>query len=234
MITVHICNPGERTVHREHDGAGAYCIPVPESQQPGGISILESIDDFVIDPGIVFDRHSHRDVEILTYVVDGAIDHRDETGDREVLLGGEVHYLHAGNGLTHSEANASRTDTVHVVQATLEPAHEPHPDTRYQQRYFPDDAKLDRLCLIASGKDDTVLRLSADVNVYASVMRPNEPLLYYRPKGRSTWAQVARGSVMLNDVLLGPGDAAAIEGEQDDTLRFLAQSECELLLFDLS
>ena len=232
MITVHACNPGERAVQRAHGQASAYCIPARESRQRGGFSVLKDIDDFVIDAGIVFDRHSHRKVEILTYVVDGAIEHRDGSGNREVLLGGEVQCLQAGSGLTHSEANASKTDTVHLIQATLEPA-VPHTDARQELRYFPDDAKLDRLCLIASGKDEAVLRLSSDVNVYAAVMRPGEPLLYYRPKGRRTWLQVGRGTVMLNDTELGPGDAAAIEGADDGTLRLLPQTECELLLFDL-
>ena len=77
MITVHTCNPGERSVQRVHGQASAYCIPVRESRQRRGFSVLKDIDDFVIDAGIVFDRHSHRNVEILTYVVDGAIEHRD-------------------------------------------------------------------------------------------------------------------------------------------------------------
>lgn len=232
MITVHICTAPERGV-RQAQGAGGYALPLREGQEGGGFSILLRIDESVIAPGIRLDHRSHRDVEILTFVVDGCLDYRDENGTRELVLGGEVQCVQTGEGLVHSEANASHAEPLHLVQAVLRLDKTGSP-VALRSRYYSDDARLDRLCLVASARGaEGALGIAADAEVYAAVIRAGEPLLYYRPQARRTWLQVARGSLLVNEILLSAGDAAAIEGDDDTAVRLLAQDESELLLFEL-
>ena len=230
MITVHICTARERRVA---EATGSFELPLREGQENGGYSILERIDESVVAPGIRLDRHAHRGVEIVTWVVAGCLDYRDAAGTRALVLGGEVQRVYAGGRLEHSEANASHSEPLHIVQATLRldgPGNEAH----CASRYFSDDARLDRLCRIASGAArEDALPIAADAEVFTAVITPGEPLLYYRPPERRAWLQLARGTLMVNEVLLTAGDAAAIEGEDDKTLRLAAQQEAELLLFEL-
>lgn len=232
MITVHICTARERRVAETPAQAG-FELPLRESQARGGYSIIERIDESVVAPGIRLDRHAHRDVEVLTWVIDGCLDYRDSTGTRAFVLGGELQRVHAGKRIEHNDANASHSEPLHIVQATLrlggrgEGAH-------YSSRYFSDDARHDRLCRIASGSGrDDALRIAADAEVYTAVISPAEPLLWYRPSGRRAWLQLARGTLMVNEVLLTAGDAAAVEGDDDLALRLAAHDESELLLFEL-
>lgn len=232
MITIHICTAPERGVLQAAD-AGGFSLPLREAQENGGFSILERIDESVIAPGIRLDRHAHRDVELLTYVVEGCLDYRDQTGTRELVLGGEIQSVQTGEGLVHSEANASHAEELHLIQAVLRLEHT-QSGAAFRSRYYSDDARLDRLCCVASGSGaEGALDIAADAEVYAAVIRPGEPLLYYRPRGRRVWLQVARGLLLVNEVLLSAGDAAAIDGEDDTALRLLARDECELLLFEL-
>lgn len=233
MITVHPCDPKRRDVHVLHGMASGYCLPGRKSLPPEGYSCLQGIDEGEIGPGVSFDLHSHRNVEILTYVVDGSLDYRDDLGNRELLLGGEVQVVLTGNGLSHSEANASYSEQLHIIQASLT-TDSTCCERRYQQQYFPDDFKLNRLYLIASGQPQrNALQLSVDVNVQAASMRSGEFLLCYRAAERRTWIQIARGKMKINDKILNAGDAIAIEGDTDTTLHIAARSDAEFLLFDL-
>ncbi|MDH3588980.1 MAG: pirin family protein [Gammaproteobacteria bacterium] len=217
-----------------HGMSGSFCIPEKQSTEQDSFSCMQGIDEYAIDPGVVFDSHSHREVEILTYIVDGILEYRDEAGRRRLLLGGEVQLVGAGSGITHSESNASHSESLHVVQAWFRPDHSKKADRSYQQRYFPDDGKRDKLCLIASGDArDASLSLSQDVDVYAGTLHRAEPVVHQRKTGRRVWVQIARGALSINDVALGPGDAAAISGDEDKGLRLQAQGEAEFLLIDL-
>ncbi|MDH3647820.1 MAG: pirin family protein [Gammaproteobacteria bacterium] len=234
MITVHIRSEEERSLKRSHGMASGLCIPEKQSAEQDGYSCLEGIDEYSIDPGIVFDSHSHREVEILTYIVNGILDYRDDAGHRQLLLGGEVQVVGAGAGITHSESNASHAEPLHVIQAWIRPDKDRKRQTHYEQKYFPDDAKRNKLCLIASGDSRLgSLSISQDTDVYAGVLRDVDPVLFQRAQKRSAWIQVARGALMVNNVALGSGDAAAIQGNDDNNLRLQANVETEFLLFDL-
>lgn len=234
MITLHIRSEPERSVRLADAMSSGFCVAGKESTQQDGFSCLQGIDERSIDPGIVFDQHSHRGVDIITYIVDGILDYRDTSGQRQLLMGGEVQLVSAGDGVTHSESNASHSEPLHVVQAWIRPAADKMDRGHYEHRYFPDDAKRDKLCLIASGDGrDGSVRLSQDAEVFAAVLRRPEPVLYTRKPDRHVWVQNARGVLTVNNVPLEPGDAAAIEGPEDKALLFQASEDCEFLLFDL-
>ncbi len=212
--------------------SSGFCIQEKESTQQDGFSCMQGIDERSIDPGIVFDRHSHRSVEIITYIVNGILDYRDDNGQRRLLMGGEVQVVGAGAGITHSESNASHAEPLHVVQAWIRPA-----DSgmgHYEQRYFPDDAKRDQLCLIASrdGRNGSLV-VSQDADAYAAVLLRPEPVVFNRQPRRNVWIQNARGALSVNDIVLAPGDAAAVCGSEDCTLRLKSADGAEFLLFDL-
>ncbi|MBT8136145.1 MAG: pirin family protein [Gammaproteobacteria bacterium] len=234
MINVHIRSERDRSMRIAHGMSSSFCIPERQSTEQDGFSCLQGIDEQAIDPGIVFDTHSHREVEILTYIVDGILEYHDSSGNRQLLLGGEVQLVSAGSGITHSEANASRSEQLHVVQAWLRPDGRSKSKVAYGQSYFSDDAKLDKLCLLASpdGRDGS-LRVSADAQVYAAVLRRSDPVVHLRKPQRRVWVQSARGVLVVNGIVLGPGDAAAVFGDEDKSLRIEAREEAEFLLFDM-
>ena len=217
-----------------HGMSGSFCIPAEQSADQESSSCMQGIDECAIDPGVVFDSHSHRNIEILTYIVDGILDYRDNDGNRQLLMGGEVQLVGAGSGITHSESNASHSEPLHVVQAWFGPDPAARDKRYYRQRYFSDEEKRDKLCLIASGDErDGSLGVGSDIDVYAAVLRRPEPVLHQRRENRRVWIQMARGVVTVNDLVLGAGDAAAISGDDDRALSLNPQEEVEFLLFDL-
>lgn len=197
-----------------------------------GFRALRVINDDTIAPGGGFDTHGHRDMEILTYVTRGALAHRDSTGGQAVIRRGEIQRMSAGTGIRHSEFNASDAEDVHLLQIWILPAAQGLPPG-YEQTLFDDEAKRDRLRLIASrdGREGSVI-LHQDVSVYASVSGPDAALRHPLADGRGAWVQVVAGSVTVNGVPLSTGDGAAIEDEA--AIAFVAGTEgAEFLLFDL-
>ena len=114
--------------------SSGYCLPQRVPTEQNGFSCLAAIDESLIDPGIVFERHSHRNVEILTYIVDGILDYRDDNNHRLMLMGGEVQVIGAGDGVTHSESNASHSEPLHVVQAWIRPGRVEPGAGHYEQK----------------------------------------------------------------------------------------------------
>ena len=192
---------------------------------------LRVINEDWIHPGQGFGMHGHRDMEILTWVLEGALEHRDSLGNGGVIRPGDAQRMSAGTGIQHSEFNASGSEPVHLLQIWLLPESSGFPPS-YEQRHFPAPERLNRLRLLASrdGRDRSV-SWHQEADLYASLLHAGSHLEPTMLEGRHAWIQVACGHLLLNKVGLGPGDGAAVSGEK--SLRLEAIDDAEVLVFDL-
>jgi len=196
-----------------------------------GFRRLRVINEDRVQRGKGFPTHGHRDMEIITYVLDGALEHRDSLGTGSVIRPGEVQRMTAGTGVTHSEYNPSTIEPVHFLQIWILPERSGlRPG--YEQKQFSDAAILDRLCLIGSpdGREGSVT-IHEDVALYAARIDRAPVLVYELRSERHAWLQVARGALSLNDERLAAGDGAAVSDER--ALRISGERDAEFLLFDL-
>ncbi len=198
-----------------------------------GFRALRVINEDRVAPETGFDTHGHRDMEIVTYVLDGAIRHKDSMGNGEILRAGEVQAMSAGTGVMHSEYNASDEDPLHFLQIWLLPDRNGHAP-RYAQRAFDRSAKLNRLALVVSpdGAEGSV-EIHQDTRVYATILEAGKSAALTLRKGRHAWVQVARGSVDVAGTVLKEGDGAAVSQAEALALTGLAP-ESEVLVFDLA
>jgi redox-sensitive bicupin YhaK (pirin superfamily) len=193
-----------------------------------GFGVLRVINEDRVEPGRGFGTHGHRDMEIISYVLEGALAHRDSTGGGGVLRPGEVQRMSAGHGVKHSEMNGSETEPVHFLQIWIVPS-ERSIQPGYEQREFADrDGRL-RLVASPDGREDS-LTIHQDVEMYATNLNPGDTLTHTLRNGRQAWVQVARGTASVNGVTLAAGDGAAVSDERQLTL---TGSGAEVLLFDL-
>jgi hypothetical protein len=197
-----------------------------------GFRALRVINEDVVRGGRGFGSHPHRDMEILTYVLSGALAHKDSMGNGSVIRPNDVQRMSAGTGVTHSEQNASPTEPVHLLQIWLLPATTGNTPS-YEQRAFPPEDKRGRLRLVGArdGRDGAVT-IHQDVALYATGLDPGARVEHALTPGRHAWVQVVRGSVKANGQTLGAGDGAAVSNEP--TIDVSAVDETELLLFDLA
>jgi redox-sensitive bicupin YhaK (pirin superfamily) len=199
-----------------------------------GYRSLRVINDDVIAPGRGFGTHPHEDMEIITWVLDGELAHRDSMGTGAVLRHGDVQRMSAGTGLTHSEFNASREKPVRLLQIWIEPA-EYGVKPRYEDRAIPLAERQDRLRLLASGDGrDGSLDLHQDADIYVSTLGASKQISHRLRPGRGAWIQIARGTVDLGGKRLVQGDGVVVEDEGELTLKNIGHDEAELLLFDLA
>jgi quercetin 2,3-dioxygenase len=196
-----------------------------------GYSVLRVINEDVIAPAQGFGMHSHRDMEIITYMLQGELRHEDSMGNGSVIRAGDVQRMTAGTGVTHSEFNASPTEPAHLLQIWLLPERNDI-EPGYEEKHFEPSEKQGRWRLVAShdGRDGSLL-IHQDVELYATVLVKEEHISYDMDIGRSLYIQVARGSITLNGEALATGDAAKVDLQQAIELR--ATEAAELLLFDL-
>ncbi|HYE97541.1 MAG TPA: pirin family protein [Planctomycetota bacterium] len=196
-----------------------------------GFRVLRVINEDRVKPGQGFGTHGHRDMEILTVVLSGAIAHKDSLGSGEILRPGEVQRMTAGTGVTHSEFNPSTTEPLHLYQIWIFPNRKGL-KPEYEQRAFPAEERRGRLRLVASpdGADGS-LRIHQDARVYVSELSPGQTTSHGLGEGRHAWVQAARGTVELNGRRLDAGDGAAVSAESDLVLKGV--TDAELLLFDL-
>jgi len=197
-----------------------------------GFGPLRVINEDRVRGGAGFGTHGHRDMEILSYVLEGALEHKDSLGTGSVIRPGDVQRMSAGTGIQHSEFNPDRTQPVHFLQIWIEPAAEGIPPS-YEQKRFPEPERRGRLCLILSpdGSDGS-LRIHRDAAVYAALLASGEPVEHALRPGRRAWLQVASGAVELDGQVLQSGDGAGITDEPE--LRISARSpRAEVLLLDL-
>jgi len=196
-----------------------------------GFGPLRVINEDRVKPSQGFGTHGHSDMEIISYVLDGALEHKDSLGTGSIIRPGDVQRMTAGTGVRHSEYNASSTDPVHFLQIWIIPEKNGL-DPSYEQKAFSDDEKRSQLRLVGSrdGRDGSVM-IHQDVDLYASLLRANDSVSYELGEDRNGWVQVARGSVRLDDNDLSAGDGVALKGAR--TLTFEGVDDAEILLFDM-
>lgn len=197
-----------------------------------GFRALRVINEDRVQPGQGFGTHGHRDMEILSYVLAGALEHKDSLGNGEVLRPGEFQRMSAGTGVRHSEFNPSDTEPAHFYQIWLIP-HTTGLTPSYEQRAFSDAEKRGTLRLVAShdGTDGS-LTIHQDARVYLALLEPGESVRHDLPPGRHAWLQVVRGAVRTNDLPLSAGDGLAVSDEAH--LAITAVQSAEVMLFDLA
>jgi len=197
-----------------------------------GFSDLRVINEDWVVPGAGFPTHSHRDMEIITYVIDGAVQHRDSMGNGSVIRPGDVQRMSAGTGVTHSEYNPSQVEELHLLQIWIMPDRRGH-QPGYEQKNVPDEEKRGRLRIIASpdGRDGSVT-IHQDARLYAGVIDGAKPIGFEVGPGRRSYVHVVKGAVDLNGIGLEAGDGARIVDER--ALEIAGREGSEVLLFDLA
>jgi redox-sensitive bicupin YhaK (pirin superfamily) len=197
-----------------------------------GFGALRVINDDTVAAGAGFQPHSHRDMEIISYVLTGALEHKDSIGNGSVITPGEVQLMSAGTGVTHSEYNASRESPVHFLQIWLQPSQEGLPPG-YEQKHFSDADKRARLRLIASpdGAEGSV-RIHQDARVFATLLESGHTVTHPLAPGRKVWVHVARGQANVAGTSLNAGDGVAIE--HDEQISISSDDAGELLVFDVA
>lgn len=196
-----------------------------------GFSALRVINEDFVAPGQGFGTHGHRDMEIVTYVLEGALEHKDSMGTGSVIRPGEVQRMSAGRGVLHSEFNASKDSDVHLLQIWILPEARGLAPS-YEQKAFGDEEKLNRLRIVASNDArQGSVRIHQDAAIYASVLEEGKTLEHRLDRKRGYWVQVARGELELGSQTLQAGDGAALR--EEELLKFRGVKRAEFLLFDL-
>jgi len=232
MITIRRAGERGRADHGWLDTRHTFSFADYHDPRHMGFRQLRVLNEDRVAPGKGFGTHTHRDMEILSYVLDGALAHRDSMGTGSVIRPGDVQRMSAGTGVEHSEFNASAEEPVHFLQVWILPQRRGIAPG-YEQKTFPEEERRGRLRLIASpeGEEGSV-RIHQDVRVYAGLPSTGLELSHELVPGRHAWLQVARGTAGLNGTRLEAGDGAAVSEERD--LRMAGETGSEILLFDLA
>ncbi|WP_072377892.1 pirin family protein [Hyphomicrobium sp. NDB2Meth4] len=197
-----------------------------------GFGPLRVINDDRVTGGGGFPAHPHADMEIISYVLEGGLEHKDSLGTGSVVRPGDVQRMSAGTGVRHSEFNASKSEPVHFLQIWILPERKGL-EPSYEQKTFSDADKRGKLRLIGSrnGRDGSVT-IHQDVDLYATVLGDGDKVEHELKQGRVGWVQVARGTATLNGEQLYPGDGVAVEDA--GKLEIVGSSEAEVLVFDMT
>jgi redox-sensitive bicupin YhaK (pirin superfamily) len=197
-----------------------------------GYRTLRVINEDRVKPGAGFPTHAHREMEIVTYVLEGAVAHKDSTGTSSVIRAGEVQRMSAGTGISHSEYNASETETAHFLQIWIIPD-QPRLKPGYEQHLAELEKNAGCWVVMASGNNpDRAVKIHQDAELLLAQLASGQRLNYRLKAGRHAWLHIVRGTVVLNDTPLKAGDGAAVESEP--ILEIAALNAGEVLLFDLS
>ncbi len=221
--------------HAEHgwlDSFHTFSFADYHDERFMGFRALRVINEDRVAPGRGFGTHGHQDMEIVSYVLEGALEHKDSIGTGSVIRPGDVQRMTAGTGVRHSEQNASRDELVHFLQIWIVPDKSGHAPS-YEQKTFSVEDKKGRLRLVASrdGRDGSVT-IHQDAALYAGIFGEGERATFTLGAGRRAWLHVARGTVQVNGELLRAGDAAAID--EAGAIEIAGQDTGEVLLFDLA
>ena len=197
-----------------------------------GFGALRVINEDRVTPGMGFGTHGHRDMEIISYVREGAVEHKDSMGNGSVIRPGDVQRMSAGTGVRHSEFNPSKTDGVHFLQIWIEPGVKGIPPS-YEEKHFDAASKRGKLRLVASSDArDGSVKIHQDASLYAALVDGTEKVSYTLAAGRRAYVHVARGGVSVNGETLAAGDALKVSGLSEITLEH--GDKAEVLLFDLA
>ncbi len=227
--------PAQSRGHEDHgwlDSRHTFSFANYYDSHHMGFGPLRVINEDRVQPGAGFATHGHRDMEILSYVIEGGLAHKDSIGTGSVIRPGDVQVMSAGTGIRHSEFNASKVEPVHFLQIWLLPERQGLAP-RYDQKTFPESEKRGRLRLIAShdGRDGSVL-VHQNADVFASLLNDGESVSHRLNAGRRAWVQIVRGSADVGGAPLHSGDGAAIEGEAAVSIAS-RERDSEILVFDL-
>jgi quercetin 2,3-dioxygenase len=232
MITVR--HAGERGIanHGWLDSRHTFSFGHYYDPKHMGFGPLRVINEDRVQPGGGFDTHGHRDMEIISYVLEGALEHKDSIGTGSVIRPGDVQVMSAGTGIRHSELNHSNQEPVHFLQIWVLPD-EQGLKPRYDQKTFPDAEKRGRLRLVGSpdGRDGSIV-IHQDADIYASLLDSGEAVTHVFEPARKGWVQVVRGTVNVNGEAVSAGDGVAVKDEPGLTITARANGS-EVLVFDL-
>ena len=233
MITVRAAKERGHANHGWLDTWHSFSFADYHDERHMGFRTLRVLNDDTVQPGQGFARHGHRDMEIVSYVLEGALAHKDSMGNGSTIVPGDVQYMSAGTGVRHSEFNASGKEKVHFVQIWILPDRAEH-EPRYGQIRVEKADKTGLLRLVASpdGADGS-LAIRQDVKLYASVLEPGTEASFTLPKDRHLWVQVLRGKVDVNGRALSAGDGLAASDETVFAFK-ASKGETEFLVFDLA
>jgi redox-sensitive bicupin YhaK (pirin superfamily) len=231
MLTIR---KSEERGHANHGWLDSYhTFSFASYYDPQNMSFrsLRVINQDQIAGGKGFGTHPHRDMEIITYMLEGSLEHKDSMGNGSIIQVGDVQRMSAGTGITHSEFNPSATESAHLLQIWILP-NQDNVKPSYEQISFSREAKLNQLRLIVSpdGRENSV-KIYQDAYVYASILEDSVEVTYAQNSNRYVWIQVARGSVLIGDRLLNAGDA--ISSDRSDNWHLTGQGSAEILVFDL-
>lgn len=232
MITIRKSDDRGRADHGWLDSRHTFSFADYHDPRHQEFRSLRVINEDRVAAGQGFGTHPHRDMEIISYVLEGALEHKDSMGTASVIKPGEVQRMTAGTGVLHSEYNPSRSEPVHFLQIWIFPEKKGL-KPGYEQKAFAPAERSDRLKLVASrdGRDGS-LTIHQDAELYTTLLSKNASVSHPLKDGRFAWVQVARGAVTLNGKTLMAGDGAAASGEK--SLELTATADAEVLLFDLN
>jgi redox-sensitive bicupin YhaK (pirin superfamily) len=202
-----------------------------EDPEHMGFRALRVLNDDRVQPGQGFGTHGHRDMEILSYVLEGALEHKDSSGGGGVIRPGEIQFMRAGSGVRHSEYNHSKSEPVHFLQVWIVPDKQGLKPTYGQQAFDRSLARRSFVLLASKDGREGSLQVAQDVDVWMTQLSDGESRALSLAPGRHAWIHVARGSASVNGTLLREGDGAGVSGEE--ALRFLGSDTAEVLVFDL-
>ena len=234
MITIR---PAHERGHFDHGWLDSYhTFSFADYWDPRHMNFgpLRVINEDRVAPAMGFPTHPHRDMEIITYVLEGELSHKDSMGNGSTMRPGEVQRMSAGTGVRHSEFNSSDTTPLHLLQIWIIPSADGFPPS-YEQKEFPTAEKLNRLRIVASpdGAEGSVA-IHQDARVYASVLEKAKAVQHEVAPDRKMWIQVARGAVVVNGRELRQGDGAGIQNEPTLEITGASDSPAEILLFDMA
>jgi redox-sensitive bicupin YhaK (pirin superfamily) len=232
MITIRKSTDRGHADHGWLDTRHSFSFAGYLDPQHVGFRSLRVINEDFIAPGAGFGTHPHDNMEILTWILEGGLEHKDNMGNGSVIRSGDIQRMTAGTGVTHSEFNASKEERVHLLQIWLLPEEQGLAPS-YEEAHIPEEDRRGRLTLIAARNGrDRAITIHQDVELYDALLEAGDAVEHRLAAGRGAWVQVARGRITLNGQKLGAGDAAAVEDEELLSLESLESTEA--LLFDLA
>jgi redox-sensitive bicupin YhaK (pirin superfamily) len=231
MITLR---PSSERGHANHgwlDSRHSFSFADYRDEAHMGFGPLRVINEDRVQPGMGFGTHAHRDMEIISYVLDGELSHRDDIGNGSVIVPGDVQRMSAGRGVRHSEFNPSRERPVHFLQIWIIPAQQGIPAS-YEQSHLREEQRRGKLALLAAPPGEGgAVAIHQDARVFAGLFDGDESAAYAMAPGRRAYVHVARGDITVNGKALGAGDAAMLEDEPE--VQLARGKQAEVLLFDL-
>jgi redox-sensitive bicupin YhaK (pirin superfamily) len=235
MITLRRSSERGRANHGWLDSFHSFSFADYYDPEHMGFGSLRVINEDRVKPGMGFGTHGHRDMEIISYVLEGQLSHKDSIGTGSTIVPGDVQRMSAGRGVMHSEFNPSATEGVHFLQIWIEPAVRGIAPS-YEQANVPDEAKRGKLALIAGPENSgAAVKIHQDAKLYATVLEGSDRLTHELSPGRRAYVHIIRGQVGVNGVALEGGDAVMLENEAGITLEHRGNGapQAEVLLFDL-